>query len=201
MAASSLLSTVAFQYTSSAGLPRPSARLGTPLVPPSLRLSQAPPSLHLGPLSLRLHRGLPDPRLLLSHRSHLFCLGPPDPPRHTGSSALRLRIGLHLHHGSSLRRLHPGSPSWLGSGSCLAPPAPSCLFPGSSLCLIHPGLCLSSSSCMSFLCLNLHLYCLPAFLPALCHPLSPSLLHSLCPPPKARDTLYDFRLSQTKDWH
>ncbi len=28
-------------------------------------------------------------------------------------------------------------------------------------------------------------YCPPAFLPALCHPLSPSLLHSLCPPPKS----------------
>ncbi len=57
----------------------------------SLWLRQAPHSLRLllGPLSLRLHLCLPDPRL-----SHLFHLGPPDPPCHPGSSALRLCLGL-----------------------------------------------------------------------------------------------------------
>ncbi|KAL0164257.1 hypothetical protein M9458_040010, partial [Cirrhinus mrigala] len=44
--------------------------------------------LHLGPLSLWLHRHLSDPHLRISHRCHLFHLGPPDPPRHPGSLAL-----------------------------------------------------------------------------------------------------------------
>ncbi|KAL0170432.1 hypothetical protein M9458_035028, partial [Cirrhinus mrigala] len=148
----------------------------------SLQLCQAPPSLrlHLSPLLLQLHHSLPDSRLHLGRLSHLFHLSPPDPPHHPGSSALRLRLRLRLlllhhqrlapwsrqpflHHGSSLHRLHCGSPSWLWPGSRLAPPAPSpsCLLPGSSLRLIypssscflhgsslhrlHPGLCLPSS--------------------------------------------------------
>uniref|UniRef100_A0A671SG72 Potassium voltage-gated channel subfamily KQT member 5-like n=1 Tax=Sinocyclocheilus anshuiensis TaxID=1608454 RepID=A0A671SG72_9TELE len=88
-------------------------------------------------------------------RCHLLHLGPPDPPRCPGSSALRLGLLLHLlcrsrlaswsrHpfllHGSSRRRLHRGSPLWLWPGSHLAPHAtsPSCRLPGSSVRLIHP---------------------------------------------------------------
>ncbi len=45
-----------------------------------------------------------------------------------------------LHHGSSLRQLQRGPPSWLWSGSCLAPPAlaPACRLLGSSLWLLLP---------------------------------------------------------------
>ncbi len=176
----------------------------------SLQLCQASPSLqlHLAPQSLRLHCVLPDPCLRLGRRRHLPCLGPPDPRCRPGSSALRLHLGLlhhllrrhrsapwsrqpFLHHGSFLRRLHCGPPSWLWPGSRLAPPAPSpsCLCPGSSLRLIrpgsycfipgsflqlhHPGLCISSSSWSSGHLLNL-----------LQSPFSiPRPL--LCPPPKS----------------
>ncbi len=64
---------------------------------------------------------------------------------------------------------------FLGSGSHLAPPAPSpfCLFPGSSLHRLHPDFCSSSSSQVSSLRRNLHLYFKPAFLPTLCLSLSP----------------------------
>ncbi len=206
MAPSSLISTVARQSTSSAGLPRPS---GSTLVSHrpstasglhssgcalSLWLCQAPPSL-------RLHHGLPDPRF--GRRSHLLRLGSLDPPHRPGSSALCLCLGLHhhlldchrsapwsrqpfLHHGSSLR-LHCGLPSWLRPGSCLAPPAPSpsCPLPGSSLHQLHPGLCLSSSSWVSVLRPNLLQLCLPAFLPAVpCHhPFSTPCVLLLIPPP------------------
>ncbi len=114
-------------------------------------------------------------------------LGPPDPQCRPGSSALRLGLLHHLlrrrrsapwshqpflHHGSSLRRLHHGLPSWLWPGSRLAPPAPSpsslrpgsslrpirpgsyCLLPGSSL-RHHLGFCWSSSSRSSGHLLNL----------------------------------------------
>ncbi len=102
----------------------------------SLQLCQASPSLqlHLAPQSLRLHCVLPDPCLRLGRRRHLPCLGPPDPRCRPGSSALRLHLGLlhhllrrhrsapwsrqpFLHHGSFLRRLHCGPPSWLWPGS------------------------------------------------------------------------------------
>ncbi len=114
--------------------------------------------------------GLPDLRLHLSRQSLRLHLGPPDPLLHPGSSALCRHLGLHLHllrrhwsapwsrrpfllHGSSLRRLHRGPPSWLWPGSRLAPPAPSpsCLRPGSSLHRIRPG-----SSC--FLPGSFHLH-------------------------------------------
>uniref|UniRef100_A0A673N0N8 DBB domain-containing protein n=1 Tax=Sinocyclocheilus rhinocerous TaxID=307959 RepID=A0A673N0N8_9TELE len=82
------------------GLASTLLRLGIPLlrlclVPSSLRLCQAPSSFQflLSPLSLRLHRGLLDLRLRVSRRCHLLRLGPPDPPRRPGSSALRLRLG------------------------------------------------------------------------------------------------------------
>ncbi len=77
MAPSSLLSTMAHQSTCSARLPYPSSFIFVSRRPSttsefhssgclsSLRLSQAPPSLRLpfGPLSLRLHHSLPDPRI------------------------------------------------------------------------------------------------------------------------------------------
>ncbi|KAL0181417.1 hypothetical protein M9458_023823, partial [Cirrhinus mrigala] len=94
-------------------------------------LPAAPPSLqlHPGPLSLRFHHGLLDPHLCISRRSLMFQLGPPDPPRHPGSSALHLRLGLLCHllhrhrsapwsrppfllHGFFLLWLHH-SPTWL----------------------------------------------------------------------------------------
>ncbi len=154
MAPSSLLSAVAHQSASSAGLPHPSGSTLVSYRPSaasglhssgyisSLRLYQGPPSLwfHLGPLSLRLHCGLPEPHLCLSHQSHLLRLGLPDLPHQPGSSSLHLGL-LHLlcrrlscpwsrqpflHHGSSLRQLHSRSQSlWLRPGSPLAPPAPS----------------------------------------------------------------------------
>ncbi len=82
-------------------------------------------------------------------------------PQHpSGSFALRLRLGLlhrwsapwsrwpFLIHGSSLRRLHRGSPLRLWPGSSLAPsvPSPSSLLhlPMDSVCRPPPG-CLSSS--------------------------------------------------------
>ncbi len=150
MAPSSLLSAVARQSTSSAGIPcpsgsalvclRPSAASGlhSSSYTSSLRLCQAPPSLwlHLGPLSLRLHRSLPDPRLRLGRLSHLLRLGPPDPPHCPGSSALRLHLGLHLHLLRHRRSApwsrqpflhHISSLRWLHRGP------PSWLRPGSRL--------------------------------------------------------------------
>ncbi len=61
------------------------------LIPPSLRLCQAPPSLwlHLRPQSLRLHRVIPELRLRL---------GPPDPLCCPGSVSAQLRLGLHFRH-------------------------------------------------------------------------------------------------------
>ncbi len=92
-----------------------------PPAPPSSSVAPAPPwssgsLLHLSQLSLQL------------------CLGPPDPLFRPGSPSARLHLGLHLqrlslhqsppwccrplfHHGSSRRRLHRGSLSWLVSGS------------------------------------------------------------------------------------
>ncbi|KAI2650574.1 Streptococcal surface protein A [Labeo rohita] len=119
--------------TSSTGLPCPS---GSTLAPPSLRL-------HLSPQSLWLHRGLPDPRLHLGRLSLQLHLGPPDPQSHPRSAAVHLHPGLlflwlrlhqsapcchlpYLHHGSSFRRLHRGSLSWLVSGS---PPGTSLVLP------------------------------------------------------------------------
>ncbi|KAI2646568.1 FMRFamide-related neuropeptide [Labeo rohita] len=161
------------------GQSSPHLHLWTPLlrlrlVAPSLRLCGPPPSRghSLGPLSLRLRRGPPDLRLRLGRQSLGLRLGPPDPRCRPGSSALRLRLGLYhhllrlrrsapwcrqpfLHHGSSLHRLHREVPSWLRSGSHLAPPAPalSCLLLGSSLhhhllglFRHHPGLHLLPSS-------------------------------------------------------
>ncbi len=66
-------------------------------------------------------------------------------------------------------------------------PAPACILLGSSLRCPQPRICWSSSSWKSVLRPNLLQYCLPAFLQALCHPLSPSHVHSfvllLSPPP------------------
>ncbi len=101
--------------TSSAGLPspssftlvsrRPSATSGLHFsgYTSSLWLCQAPPSIQLGPLSLQLQRGLLNPHLRLGHRSHLLCLGPPDPPCRAGSLVLCLHLRLLLH---LLRRHH-----------------------------------------------------------------------------------------------
>ncbi|KAI2655727.1 FMRFamide-related peptides type HF-4 [Labeo rohita] len=128
------------------------------LVTPSHRLLRTPPSLRhsLHPLSLRLRRRPPDLRLRLGRQSLGLRLGPPDPRCRPGSSALLLRLRLlrqrlrlsrsapwsrqpFLHHGSSLRRLHRGSSSWLRSGSPSASPAPgpSCFLLG-SFHLHHP---------------------------------------------------------------
>ncbi len=136
--------------------------------------SPSSPLLLLSPLSLRLHRGLTDPRLCVGRRHHLLRLGPPDPPHRPCSSALHLHLGLLLHllrhrwsapwsqrpfllHGSSLRRLHCGPPLWLWPGSRQAPPAlgPSCLSPGSSLLHHLPSLCLPAPSRVSVLLLSL----------------------------------------------
>ncbi|KAI2661132.1 Cell surface glycoprotein 1 [Labeo rohita] len=98
-------------------------------------------------------------------------VGPPAPPGSLplpGSLALRLRLGLlhqrlrlrrsapwsrqpFLHHGSSLRRLHRGSTSWLRSGSLYASPAPgsSCFLLGSSHLRHPPGLCYVLLNCLS----------------------------------------------------
>ncbi|KAL0151228.1 hypothetical protein M9458_053419, partial [Cirrhinus mrigala] len=65
----------------------PSPWDSTPQAPPSLRL-------HLGPLSQRVHHGLPDPHLRIGCRRHLFHLFLLDSPRHPGSLALCL--GFHL---------------------------------------------------------------------------------------------------------
>ncbi len=216
MTPSSLLSAVAHQSTSSAGLPHPS---GSALVccqssstlglhssgyTSSLWLCQAPPSL-------RLHLC----------RSASVPSAPPEPPHCPGLLALCLRLGVlyhllrrrqsaplnrqpFLHHGSSLCRLHHGSPSWLWPGSCQGPawllllqvppvssfhlvfPGFSCLCPGSSLHHLHPGFCVFSSSRMPVLHPNLHLYCLPACLPASPLPSPVTTPHPLlCPPPKS----------------
>ncbi|KAI2650613.1 FMRFamide-related peptides type HF-4 [Labeo rohita] len=140
------------------------------LVTPSHRLLRTPPSLwhSLHPLSLRLRRGPPDLRLRLGRQSLGLRLGPPDPRCRPGSSALRLRLGLlrqrlrlrrsapwsrqpFLHHGSSLRRLHRGSSSWLRSGSPSASPAPgpSCFLLGSFHLRHPPGLCYVYLNCLS----------------------------------------------------
>ncbi|KAI2662718.1 FMRFamide-related peptides type HF-4 [Labeo rohita] len=142
------------------------------LVTPSHRLLRTPPSLRhsLHPLSLRLRRRPPDLRLHLGRQSLGLRLGPSDPRCRPGSSGLRLRLGLlrqrlrlcqsapwshqpFLHHGSSLRRLHRGSSSWLRSGSPSASPAPgpSCVLLGSSHLRHPPGLC-----CISLYCLSGH---------------------------------------------
>ncbi|KAI2650502.1 hypothetical protein H4Q32_000503 [Labeo rohita] len=134
MAPSSRLFTMARQSTSSAGLPRPSssalvccqpsAALGlhpsgytSSLLPSGSTL--APPSLqlHLGPLLLRLHCGLLDSRIRLSHLSHLLHLGPPDLPHHPGSLALRLCLRLHHH----LIRHHQSAPGVVSPFSTIAP--------------------------------------------------------------------------------
>ncbi|KAL1269116.1 hypothetical protein QQF64_031405, partial [Cirrhinus molitorella] len=57
----------------------PLLRLRLVLHPSTLSSSSFPPLL-LSPGSLRLHRGLLDPRLRIGRRCHLFHLGPPDPP-------------------------------------------------------------------------------------------------------------------------
>ncbi len=122
----------------------------------SLQLRQALPSLRLllGPLRLWLHRGLLDPLLRIGCLSHLFHCHPPDPPRHlahrpsaSASSAACSAPWSHqpfLIYGFSLCRLLRGLPLPLWPGSHLAPhaPSPSCLLPGSSVLLHHPGLCL-----------------------------------------------------------
>ncbi len=92
-----------------------------------------------------------------------------------GSSRLHRRLCCQpfLLHGTSLRRLHHGPPSWLWPGYRLAPPAPSpsCLLPGSSPIITtldfvrwpppgHPATSLTSSNQLypshvpSFVCLH-----------------------------------------------
>ncbi len=127
----------------------------------SLWLRQAPssPRLLLSPLSLRLHHGLPDPRLNVGRWHHLLRLGPPDPPRPRCSSALRLSLGHLLRYRWSApwsRQPFPPPPCWLYRGPSLwewprshqAPlaPGPSCLFPGSSLLRRPLGLCVPAPS-------------------------------------------------------
>ncbi|KAI2668447.1 Titin [Labeo rohita] len=126
-------------------------------VPPAPKDSSLPPAQ---PPSSVAPAPPPDLRLCLGHQSLGLRLGPSDPRCRPGSSALRLRLGLlrqrlrlrrsapwsrqpFLHHGSSLRRLHRGSSSWLRSGSLSASPAPgpSCFLLGSSHLRHPPGLC------------------------------------------------------------
>ncbi len=134
----------------------------------------------IGPLSLRLRRGLLDPRLRIGHLSHLFCRGP---PRHPGSSALRLghRTPAPAAPSPSCSCLCPdssllpapsrvsflllsllfcsGPPRHPGSSALRLGPAPSpscsCLCPGSSLLRHLPGLFLPAPSRVSFLLLSL----------------------------------------------
>ncbi len=114
--------------------------------------------------SCLLHRGLPDPHFCIGRPSHLFCRGPPDPPRHPGSSALRLRLGLLRHHLESSAHpppwlLPPSVPPWVAvmavawvppgsacSKPLLSPSGPPGLFPPSSTPLTLsagplPGVC------------------------------------------------------------
>ncbi len=119
-----------------------------------------------GPLSLQLHRGLPEPYLRLPE--------PPVPPQPTGSSSFTLTHQLSVSASGSSTTcsaalIRPpgvvspsptmapppvgstfGSPLWLCPGSHLAThvPSPSCLFPGSSL-HHHPGFCVPAPSRLS----------------------------------------------------
>ncbi len=113
--------------------------------------------LRLSRQSHQLRRGLPDPQ------RYPCLVGYPSPPRAPPPHLLRLpSVGNpecqpFLHHGSSFRELYHEPPSWLWSGSHLAPPAPSpsCLFPGSSLHLIHPGsFCHRPGSSLYLICLG-----------------------------------------------
>ncbi len=98
MAPISLISTVVRHSTSSTRLPCPSgsalavvnhlpSRDSTIPATPHPSDSVRPLRLHLVPLSLRLHCGLPDPRLCLGHQSHLLRLRPSDCPCHPGSAS------------------------------------------------------------------------------------------------------------------
>ncbi len=125
MASSSLVSTGARQSSSSIGLPCPSSSVSRPPTSTS--------GLHSSGYALSLRHsgsiGLP-PQLSLHLGRLRLRLGPPDPQLHPGSLALCHRLWLHyhlfrrrwstpwsqrplVHHGSSLRRLLHGSPSWL----------------------------------------------------------------------------------------
>ncbi len=155
MAPSSLLSTVARQFISSAGLPslsgsamvcHPAPRDSTP--PASPRPFGSTRLLHpLGSSSLLCSSGSTPPR-----RQHLIRLAPPDPPRYPCSSALRLSLGLLLHllhhrwsaSWSPPPWLHPpAGPPWATVVAVAwVPPCSSCsgsltslpwLFPPSSL--------------------------------------------------------------------
>ncbi|XP_058649109.1 basic proline-rich protein-like [Onychostoma macrolepis] len=119
------------------GVDHPAPRDSTPLalprpfVPPAPSGSFIPSPPPLFSVALA-PCGLSYPRLCVSRRHHLLRLGPPDPPRHPCSAALRLSLGLLLHlllggHSSSMAPPPIMAVAWvlLGascSGSLLSPP-------------------------------------------------------------------------------
>ncbi len=135
--------------------------LGTPLlrlrlVPSSLRLRQAPssPQLLLSPLSLRLHRGLSDPRLCGGALGSFATVGRPPGVVSPSSSMAPPSVGSTVgrRHGCGL------GPTW---HRMLQVP------PGSSLLRHLPGLCLPAPSRVFVLLLSL-LPCSYPSLPMLC---------------------------------
>ncbi len=151
------------------------------LIPLSLWLRWASPSLqlNLGPLSLRLHCGLPDPRLCLSRLSTFASPWPSETspsPWLVGSLSPPWSPTYLSSVGSTVGRLHGCGlgPSWLLQLH-LPLSSPSWL-------LLSPSWLLPLSEPL-WLLLNLHLFSVPA----LHRPLLPSHFHSfvflLSPPP------------------
>ncbi len=139
-------------------------RLAAPL------LALSPPSIRCelrGSAILQLHCGLLEPRLRIGRLSHQFHLGPPDPPRHPGPSALPSPAPPPLVGPLESSALHPpwlfppSAPPWVAITAVAwvpSGPSSSYLLPGSSHLHHLPGLCLPAPSRVSVL--------LPSLLPS-----------------------------------
>ncbi|KAI2664008.1 Cell surface glycoprotein 1 [Labeo rohita] len=144
--------------------PPAAPRHSVPLAPKDSSLPPAQPPSSVAPAPLRTSGSpplpwSPEPRAPpwpFGSSVSPWIFGSPSPPQLL-RQWLRLRRSApwsrqpFLHHGSSLRRLHRGSSSWLRSGSLSASPAPvpSCFLLGSSHLRHPPGQCCVYLNCLS----------------------------------------------------